>query len=199
VSARIYLEGGGDSKELHARCREGFRRLFEKCGFGGRMPRLVACGCREAAFDDFSTAHANAGEGDYVAMLVDSEEPVADVEQTWAHLKQRDDWNQPDGADDDQVLLMTTCMETWITSDREALRLHYGASLRENALPDLSNMERRARDVVQHALVQATQTCKNRYAKGKKSFEILARLDPAVLREHLPSFVRCVRVLEDNL
>ena len=24
----IYIEGGGDSKELHTRCREGFRRLF---------------------------------------------------------------------------------------------------------------------------------------------------------------------------
>ena len=26
----IYLEGGGDSKELHTRCREGFRKLLEK-------------------------------------------------------------------------------------------------------------------------------------------------------------------------
>ena len=199
MSARIYLEGGGDSKELHARCREGFRRLLEKCGFDGRMTRLVACGGREATFDDFSTAHSNAADGDYVAMLVDSEDPIADIERTWAHLNQRDGWDQPEGTEDEQVLLMTTCMETWITSDREALRYHYGAGLRENALPDLNDMESRARGAVQDALAQATQTCKNRYAKGKRSFEILARLNPALLRQHLPSFVRCVRVLEDNL
>ncbi len=40
MSATIFLEGGGDSKELHIRCREGFRQLLEKCGFKGRMPRL---------------------------------------------------------------------------------------------------------------------------------------------------------------
>lgn len=199
MSGRIYLEGGGDSKELHARCREGFRRLLEKCGFSGRMPRLVACGGRAATFDDFSTVHANAAHGDYVAMLVDSEDPIADIEQTWAHLNQRDGWVQPEGAVDEQVLLMTTCMETWITSDRAALGSHYGGCLRENALPDLNNMESRARGALQDALVQATQTCKNRYAKGKRSFEILARLEPTALRQHLPSFVRCVRVLEDNL
>lgn len=173
--------------------------MLEKCGFAGRMPRLVACGGRGATFGDFLTAHANAADSDYVAMLVDSEDPITDIEQTWAHLRQRDGWNQPPGADDDQVLLMTTCMETWITCDRAALRGHYGADLRESALPDLNNMESRTRGAVQDALVQATQACKNRYAKGKRSFEILARLNPAVLRQNLPSFVRCVRVLEDNL
>ncbi len=42
-SSVIYLEGGGESKELHSRCREGFRKLLEKNGFKGNMPRLVAC------------------------------------------------------------------------------------------------------------------------------------------------------------
>jgi hypothetical protein len=199
VSAKIYIEGGGDSKELQARCREGFRRLLENCGFTGRMPRLIACGGRAAAFDDFSTAHANATPGDFVALLVDSEDPVADVEQTWKHLKQRDNWARPHGADDKQVLLMTTCMETWIVSDRKALRAHYGECLKENALPALNNMEVRARDSVQNALVQATRTCKNAYAKGKKSFEVVGRLNPAELRKHLPSFIRCKQVLQEKL
>ena len=56
MNARLYIEGGGDSKQLHTRCREGFRKLLERCGFGGRMPRLVACGGRNSTFDDFSTA-----------------------------------------------------------------------------------------------------------------------------------------------
>ena len=196
--ARIYIEGGGDSKELHTRCREGFRRLLEACGFSGRMPRLVACGGRRAAFDDFSTAHAGIGEGDYVAMLVDSEEPVADVEQTWTHLKQCDGWDKPNGANDEQVLLMTTCMETWIASDRQALRDHYGSCLQETVLPDLVTMESRTRDAVQDALVRATRTCKTGYTKTR-SFQIVGKLDPTVLRQHLPSFLRCERVLGNTL
>ncbi|MCO6457350.1 MAG: DUF4276 family protein [Pirellulaceae bacterium] len=199
MSAKIYIEGGGDSKELHTRCREGFRRLFEKCGFDGRMPRLVACGGRGATFDDFSTAHANAMAGDYVAMLVDSEDPVVDIERTWEHLKQRDSWDKPDGADDEQVLLMTTCMETWLISDRQALREQYPDCLQENALPHLTVMESRTRDAIQNAMVHATRACKNKFAKGKRSFEVVARLDPAELRKHLPSFVRCERVLGKRL
>jgi len=163
------------------------------------MPRLVACGNRGAAFADFSTAHANSSPGDYVALLVDSEDPVADMERPWAHLKGRDNWHKPAGADDEQVLLMTTCMETWIVSDRQALRNHYSHRLQENALPDLNNIESRPRDAVQNALVHATRTCKNRYQKGKRSFEILGLLDLAQLRMHLPSFVRCERVLGEKL
>ena len=198
----IYVEGGGnDSKELHIRCREGFRKLLEKSGFGGRMPRLVACGSRAAAFDEFSMAHSHAGKDDYVALCVDSEDPVADIDQTWAHLKQRkdDDWDKPTGAVDEQVLLMTTCMETWIASDREAMRDQWGACLQVSALPNLHDLESRNRASIQDALVHATRTCRNGYAKGKRSFQILARLDPVVLRQHLPSFVRCERVLQDNL
>jgi hypothetical protein len=195
VSARIYLEGGGDSKELHARCREGFRRLLENCGFGGRMPRLVACGGRQAAFEDFSTAHAAAREGQYVAMLVDSEDPVADVERTWEHVRKRDGWRRPADAGDEQVLFMTTCMETWLACDRRSLHEYYGGQMRESALPDLGDLESRPRDTIQDSLVQATRNCKNFYAKGKRSFGVLGELDPAVLREFLPSFARCERVL----
>jgi hypothetical protein len=196
---KIYIEGGGDSKELDVRCREGFRRLLEKCGFAGRMPRLVACGSRESTFNDFSTAHANTGNGDYLAMLVDCEAPVADLERTWAHLQQQDAWSRPHGADDEQVLLMTTCMETWIATDRQALKDHYGMCLQESALPNLDNMETRGRDDVQDALVQATRTCRTGYRKGRRSFELAGKLDPSILRENLPSFRRCQRVLDVRL
>jgi len=181
------------------RCREGFRRLLASCGFAGRMPRLIACGGRGAAFDDFTTAHSSAGEGQYVAMLVDSESPVSDVERTWDHLQAQDGWARPEGAHDEQVLLMVTCMETWIASDRQALRDHYGHCLQESALPSLSDMEARSRGDVWNALAHATRACTAGYAKGKRSFEIVGRLTPATLHEHLPSFARCQRVLEGRL
>jgi hypothetical protein len=198
VSA-IYLEGGGDSNEQRIRCREGFRKLMEKCGFAGRMPRLVACGGRGAAFDHFSTAHETAVDSDYVALLVDSEDPMADIEAAWTHLAVRDGWDRPPDADDKQVLLMTTCMETWVVVDRGALARHYGKKLQTTALPPLVDMELRPRRAIQAGLVQATKKCANAYAKGKPSFEVLGELEPKELMPHLPSFVRVVRILNKIL
>jgi hypothetical protein len=201
VSATVFIEGaatGPDSKYLQVRCREGFHKLFAKCVLP-RQPALRACGGRGNAYKLFTTAHANAAARDFVALLVDSEDPVADIKKTWAHLKQRDSWKTPDGATDEQVLLMTTCMETWIASDRQALRSHYGAKLQENALPALHDVESRDRHAVQDALVTATRNCKNGYQKGKRSFEVLEVLEPKELKKHLPSFARCEKILKDKL
>jgi len=130
VSASIYLEGRGDSKDLHIRCRQGFRKLLEHAGFKGRLPRLTACGGRDAAFGDFQTGHATKGNSDYVALLIDSEEPLDDLEAARQHLHRRDGWERPAGASDEQVLFMTTCMETWIVADRKTLAEHYGSRSR---------------------------------------------------------------------
>jgi Domain of unknown function (DUF4276) len=195
----IYLEGGGDSKEIQSRCREGFRKLLESCGFKGKMPRLFASGGREAAFGDFRTAHSDRSAEDYVAMLVDSEEPVADRGKPWAHLQRRDGWKKPAGAGDDQALLIVTCMETWVVADRTTLTQHYGNTLQVNALPALANLECRPRHELQDSLAHATRNCSNAYAKGKRSFEVLGKLQPSELEKHLPSFARVRRILRKKL
>jgi hypothetical protein len=163
------------------------------------MPKLVACGGRGAAFADFKTALANARKGDFVALWIDSEDPVADIEATWEHLKARDNWDRPNDATNEQVLFMTTCMETWIVADRATLAEHYGAELQESALPALHDLEGRARDAIQSALTNATRKRSNAYTKGKRSFEVLGQLDPATLSEYLPSFVRIRRILDASL
>ena len=199
MNAKIYLEGGGESKDLGIRCREGFRKLLEKCGFGGRMPRLVRSGSREKVFEDFKTALRSAGAGDYVAMLIDSEDRMTDIEQPWPHLKTRDDWEQPADTVDEQVLLMVTCMETWIATDRAALQSYYGSDFQEPALPPLTDMESRNRHAIQDAIKHATRKCGNAYRKDKRSFKILGKLDPDILGQHLPSFVRMRRILREKL
>jgi len=198
VRAILYLEGGGDSKDLHTRCRAGFRRLLERCGFQGRRPRLVACGGRDATFDDFTSAHSGR-MADFIAMWLDSEDVLSDLEKTWAHLKARDGWAQPGGASDEQVLFMTTCMETWLVTDRPALKEHYGNTLQDSALPPLSDLEKRPRHDIQESLTHAPRDCSNAYAKGKRSFEILGKLTPATLEKRLPSFVRVRRILNTTL
>ena len=202
MSATIYLEGGAsgpDSKELQIRCREGFRKLLEKCDYKGRMPSLVACGSRGAAFDDFKIALGAKGASDYVAMWIDSEDPLTDLNATWVHLARRDNWVQPVEATDDQVLFMTTCMETLFAADHGALADHYKSELQVSALPPLFELEKRGRHDVQAMLVHATRNCTNAYAKGKRSFEVLAKLTPSTLNKYLPSFVRTRRILDQKL
>jgi hypothetical protein len=204
VSATLYIEGGArgpDSKYLQIRCREGFRTLLEKCGFDGPIPALKACGGRDFTFRDFQKSHESKATGDYVAMLIDSEEPMADIEAAWKHLqnvKTVNKWKKPKGATDDQVLFMTTCMETWVVADRDALQAHYGSDLQVSALPPLVALEARGRHDVQDRLIRATRNCTNAYQKGKRSFEVLGKLTPEVLTQ-LPSFVRTRRILNNNL
>ena len=199
MSKKILIEGGGESKELQSRCREGFSKLLKSCGYEGRMPRLVACGGRARVYKDFSLAHSEARDGQFVAMLLDSEDPVENPESPWRHLKVRDNWDQPNSADDNQVLLMTTCMETWVATDRKALKDYYGSDFQPSALPSLTNIEAKSRQSMHDALKHATRNCPETYEKGANSFKILSKLNPSVLEQHLPSFQRVRRVLDENL
>ena len=204
VRAIIYLEGGASgpkSKILDIRCERAFHRLLDRMGFSGRKPRLVACGGRDDVYRSFYRA-LRSSVNRYVAMWIDSEEPMDDIEKAWKHLAEVTTvgaWEKPDDAADNQVLFMTTCMETWIVADRAALREHYKQNLNENPLPHPSGFESQQRHDVQHSLETATKYCKNAYAKGKRSFDIFEKLDPAVLLQHLPSFGRIARILDAKL
>ena len=195
VSVTIYVEGGGDSKELQSRCREGFSKLIKKLGFSGRMPKIVACGARDKAYLRFNTAVTSAKNDEYPILLVDSEDPI--TLGPWDHLKARDKWNRPAGAEDDQAQMMATCMETWIMADRVALRKVFGPCLREGTLIPVNDLEERSRQELLVALKSATNDCgKSRgYAKGMRSFQILAELNPKSLEQNLPYFCRFWKTL----
>jgi hypothetical protein len=199
VSAAIFIEGskrGEHSKEMDVRCRRAFHALLDPiCPM--RKPSLHPCGGRDRAFKDFCTAQKQ-GKASFVALLVDSEDPVEDLGKPWEHLKKRDGWDRPRGSKDDQVLFMTTCMETWIVADREALKTHF-RQLHEKALPPFHDLERRAREDVLHTLEHATRRCRSPFKKGNRSFDVLAKLNPAALRQHLPSFQRLERILQSKL
>jgi len=198
VTAVIYLEGGGESKELRSRCREGFHKLLERNGFKGKMPRLVACGSRNSVFSDFKAAHQRK-DCNFIALWIDSEDPVDDIEKTWAHLEKRDGWEKPEKSSDEQVLFMTTCMETLIAADRDALKKCFKKNLQDSALPSLNNLESKNRKELFDLLKQATPDCKSPYVKGKKSFELLGLLNAKTLQKDLPSVTRSWRILDKNL
>ena len=200
MRVRIFIEGGGSANELKRRCRESFRKLLERSGCAGPGLKLVACGPRDSVFRNFQTAHSTVTSStEFVAMLLDSEDPVDDIERTWAHLCRRDlSWRKPAKSRDEQVLLMTTCMETWIVADRNALNAYYRAAVQQSALPSLTNIEAKSRQSIQRALAHATRNCTERYKKGLNSFKVLATLDPTVLSQHLPSFRRVHRILNEK-
>lgn len=194
MSIRLYVEGGGDSKTLRTACREGFGTFIENAGLSGRMPRIVACGGRDKAYDKFKIAHAN--RDGISLLLVDAERPVRQA-GAWEHLQQApDDWPRPDGATDDQCHLMVQIMESWFLADRDALEEFYGQGYRENALPQNPQIERVAKDDVLNGLDRAARdTSKRGYHKGSHSFEILAKLDPEKVQNASPRAKRFIQAL----
>jgi hypothetical protein len=161
------------------------------------MPRVVACGGRKETYDDFCTALKQ--DKGYVILLVDSEESL--VHDAWSHLRERDGWERPNGAEDDQAQLMVTCMETWVMADREALRSIFRNCLTEGSLLSLTNLESRDKGDVQGSLERATQNCgrEKRYQKGRRSFQVVELLEPETLKQTLPHFRRLVTTLENKV
>ena len=182
VNYKLFVEGGGDARILRTACRNGFKEFLKKAGLAGQMPRVIACGSRKAAYDDFCTA-LNAGERAF--LLVDSEDPVCSeyAQKPWQHLAERpgDQWKQPADATDEQCHRMVVCMESWFLADRQILAFFFGQGFHANALPAPSRaVESIAKHQVHDALAKATNQCKTKgaYEKGGHSFKLLALLHP---------------------
>ena len=197
VNIKLYVEGGGDRKALRRQCRKAFKRFLEDAELGGGMPRIVACGGREKAFKGFLADLRNKQHSDSVILLVDSEDPVTG--NSWAHLKNRDNWDRPEGAEDWSAQLMVQCMEAWFLADKECLAKYFGAGFNRRALPANSRIERIPRKDLIRGLENASRHCtgKGMYSKGKHSFEILARLRSARVIEASPHAKRLVNTLRD--
>ena len=144
---KVIVEGGGETKLLRTKCRQGFSNFFSKAGLEGRMPSVVASGSRRDAFDDFRAAVHRAKKDDFIVLLVDSEDPVVAGTGPWQHLKTRDKWDQPSGATDDQVHLMVQCMEAWFLADKDSLAAYYENGFNQNALPTREDIENIAKTI----------------------------------------------------
>jgi len=177
----LFVEGGGDhNAALKARCRRGFSKLLERAGFKDRMPRIVACGGRKPAYDQFCTALNGLRPGNAILLLVDAETGVAGA-SPWVHVKQRegDEWLKPAGAEDRHLHLMVQTMESWFLADRAALKAFFGKDFRENALPAATaKVENTSKSDLNDCLERATRnTQKGKYGKGAHSFDLLAMID----------------------
>ena len=190
VTVQLYVEGGGDNRELRVACRKGFRDFLDRAGFAGRMPKIIACGGRDSALDHFSKALAS---GFNPMLLVDAEGPVT-AQGTWQHVRDRDGWARPVGASDGQCHLMVQSMESWFLADVDALASYYGQGFQRQSLPQNPNIEAIPKDDVRVGLGQAARaTAKNGYKKGRDSFPILGGIDLGKVRTASPYAERFVR------
>ena len=186
MTAKIYIEGGGDGEALHTLFREGWRRFFEAAGLAGHMPRVVPGRGRVQTFDLFLTALGNPRPGELPLLLVDSEGPVTPAHTVWQHLKTQANWDRPKAAGDDCAFLMVQIMETWFLADHGLLREYFGASLREQHLREWPTLETLTKDTVMGALDGATAGCPKSYSKGKISYDLLGRLNPEHVQARCP-------------
>lgn len=200
---KIYIEGGGEQKRLKTECRRAFSAFFQKAGFEGKMPRVVACGSRNEAFSDFCSSIKNAKRTNELAfLLVDSEDTVGiDLQsKPWDYLRQRDHWNQPAEATHEQAHLMIQCMESWFLADQDTLRQFFGKGFNSHALPRNSKIEEIEKTDVFKSLENASRSSeKGSYGKADHSFKILEKLDSEKIIASSPSVQRLIHELEKVL
>lgn len=150
------------------------------------MPRIVACGGRQSAYESFCTAVAPAPNPDTAHLLVDAEGPVS-TEDPWVHLRACDGWSKPDGTTSDQCHLMVQLMESWFLADRTALQKFYGQGFQPGALPGSPRVESVPKsDALEGLKAASRQSAKGPYDKGGHGFAILGAIDPDLVARAAP-------------
>jgi len=199
VSTKIYVEGGGDrQKRTIQACRAAFSRYFQKVVPEGAQPRIVACGSRQKAYEDF-TKGLNDPDYDIVLLLVDSEGPVSPGDDSWTHLRKRDHWAKPNDAGNDTAHMMVQCMESWFMADKACLIAFYGQHFNAHALSARMEIEHIPKNDVSTALANATRnTQKGPYHKTRHGFALLGDIDPGKVEAVSPFCERLHRHLRDQ-
>lgn len=197
---RMYVEGGGEGSQMKAAVRESFQRFLQDIIRAARTQKIrwqiVACGPRQAAFENFLIAldtHPDA----FNVLLIDSEGPVNHGPKE--HLMSRDGWNLPD-INAKHYHLMVQMMEAWLVADRDALSRFFGQRFNANAIPRNPNVEQIGKQDMESALKEATRhTAKGEYHKIHHGPKILSQLDVARVRKAATHCDRLFITLADRI
>jgi hypothetical protein len=199
----FHIEGGRNRDKVHnTNMRLAFNVFFSE--LAQHEKSIVQCtlqGSRSQAYRKFCHA-LKAKPDDYNVLLVDSENPVQKEGACWQHVKHRpeDNWDRPDGANDDQCQLMVQAIEAWFFADPEALTDYYGKDFRKRSLPHRQNVEDIPKDSHIAALEAATrQTQKRLYHKCNHLPDILTKIDPLKVRKRAPHCDRIFTSLGERI
>ena len=202
----IYIEGGGDDRDVKNNLREAFGMFLGELREIARQKRirwkLVACGSGQAACQDFCTA-VSQSPSTYNVLLVDAESAIVGrngcLKLPWAHLLARDGWKAPAGVNHTHCFLMVECMETWLSADGEKIQEFYGPRFAPGSLLRQHDIESVSKDDLYHFLKQATRNCSSPYHKTRHAFGILKKARPAVVRSRAPHCKRLFTVLASKM
>jgi hypothetical protein len=198
---KLFVEGGGDhNKPLQTACRKAFSMFVTRAGITNR-PRIVACGGRTEAYQDFRVALENPNQKYAPMLLVDSETAVV-FKSKWDHLRRRqgDGWQRPANAGENDVFLMVQCMESWLLADPTRLADYFGQGFRKVALPKNSEIETVPKETVFKGILSATRgSRKGTYDKGNHSFGVLEKVDPSLVTEASPYAKQFINELKRRL
>jgi len=197
---RIYIEGGGESRSTKDELRGGYRaflqEIYDLASTKRIRCRIVMCGGRNSAFDDFKTAIQSHPQS-FNVLLVDAEAPV--LLTPWAHLQQRDGWISS-SVPDNHCHLMVQLLEAWFLADKDALKSYYGQGFNSNPIPGNPNVEQIAKATVASAMGIATRnTQKGEYRKIRDASRLLERISPAVVRVKSPHCDRLFTELSEQI
>lgn len=200
----IYVEGATDrGDDLRTECRQAFAAFFAKTKLGVKLrPRVIPCGGRSNAYDDFCTALS---QNKNALLLVDSEASIDPSHQNvdpakclpWAHLKVRDAWDKPVDAEEAHCHLMVECMENWLVADWETIASFFGKGFEKKHKPP-GSIENISKPNVYKSLEAATKGCQSKgsYGKGAHSFKLLALIDPQKVLSQSPWAQRLIDEIE---
>lgn len=184
MKTTIYIEGGGDSRQLHSELRQGFKTLFENAGLIGRLPKVVACGSRNDAYHDFKTAFSQKSSTEHALLLIDSEDLVT-AQTKWEHVKNRDNWDKISQSSEEHLYFMVVCMESWFLADKDGMSDFFGKGFDATKLSQNCNLEQINKESLYSGLKNATKnSTKGMYGKGQHSFKILTFLDAQKIKKH---------------
>ena len=175
----IYVEGGGGDRQGLQQVRLAFTEFFSE--FSGSMPKVVSCGSRGEAYEDFIVAVWQNPDA-AILLLVDAERRVRGQSPTQHLARSPDNWDLR-GIRDDRVHLMVQAVEAWMIADPDGLRAYFGNGFNENALPGRRNPEEIPKDDLKRALAAAGRDTKKRgYHEISDGTEILRVIDPSTVR-----------------
>jgi Domain of unknown function (DUF4276) len=180
----VYLEGGGDTASQQKAYRIGFAKMIEN------RASVIACGGNVRTHEKF-IEHQPAKD-EIVLLLVDSELPVAEADTALGHLRRKTEWSWPSWVREEQVHLMATTIETWISCDPEALARYFGSTFNASKLVVTVPIESAEKETVLAKLKAATEGGKNGgYSKTPKHVaELLALLQPTKIANKASRFGR---------
>jgi Domain of unknown function (DUF4276) len=198
---QIFIEGGGENENTQSILRKGFSQFFSeitKIAKDKNMRvKFILCGGRDLAYRRFKKS-LETNPDSFNILLVDAEAPVKQA--PWIHLKSRDNWEKPNGADDEICHLMIQTMEAWFMADKQAIASYYGKDFQESALPSNPMIEEIPKSDLEPKLKKAaSKTKKGEYQKIDHGSELLSRISAQKVRDASPACERLFQTLAGQM